>query len=105
MFSILHVTVSAGWNDIVFGVKRLCPVPVLPFSLIHHAVIRLHVHLILVLLRPGMAYPATGGFSCLGHGKAVPRMASVTSILCNGVTRQTCGCLLSRLFHLTPLVY
>src|SRR3989337_1654969 len=59
MFSVLHVTVRTGWDDVVFGVERLCPIPVLSFSLVNHAMIRLHVHLILILLRTGMANTAT----------------------------------------------
>src|SRR3972149_6808376 len=105
MFSILHVTVSAGWNDIVFGVKRLCPIPVLPFSLVDHAVIRLHVHFILVLLRTGMADPATGRFPCFSYRKPVPRVASITPVFCNGVTGKARSRLFGWFFHLTTLIH
>src|SRR3990167_5998854 len=105
MFSVLHVTVRSGWDDVVFGVERLCPIPVLSFSLVNHAMIRLHVHLILVLLRAGMAHPTTGGFSCFSYRKPVPRVTAVTPVFCYGMTGKTGGCFFGRFLHLATLVY
>src|SRR3990167_1049944 len=87
MFSILHVTVCTGRDDIVFGIERLCPIPGLAFSLVNHTVIRLHVHLKLILFRTRMANTATGGFSCLRRRKSVTCMAAITPIFCYGMTR------------------